>query len=1421
MGKKTLILSALLFAFFNKSAAQGYAGTEFWLALMDSDGCLPIPPPIPVTKAMPTYYYDTTELYLSSPYAATVIVHMEAQKYGDNGIMEEYRDTFYLSPNVTQYVFLPVGAMLRYFYSDLVVNNGIHITSDLPIYVQAANKYKNRKGVSSVLPVTSIPYAPEYRVLTNEPTRYDSCLGHAGWLPNTCSEYIIVGIAEKSIIEILNTSPSVWPESDSHKPITITLMKGETYFYIGTAKNKVRKDLSGTIIRSKTLTSRFAVFAGNKSGGSTLQNRNNQNCSVGTDHVYEQMIPLESWGNSYTAMPFRNNPGGYFIKVLAANDNTEVKINGVYHSTLGASRYFVWNVNSDTVTSITANRSISVVQFTKTRGCNEFQSPKQELGNLSMISLIADGHYTNEAMVNHTSKVRNTWGSSGSPSAPEAYVNVLVNSADTANFLFDGKRIANSVWKKSSQTGNCHYAQLYIDSTCHRLSSDKGFISYVYGYAPREGFSYTSGGRVSAVNPNFIYNRSCKFDTTVFQATHADSFYNFKWKFGNETTFRYGKTTIYYYKDTGYFNVMLYMNHIRTNAYDSVMKKLYITIADKTPVLCNDTLICGTLGFALIPRKFQFFKSYLWNGGHPWLAQWIKNPGLYWVEVTERNGCSYRDSTYISNTPNPEAIYAMSDTAVCSNVNYPIYFANLSTSAVDPIVNTHWDFDDFNPIDTTMETVTHLFPKVGQHYIKMRVTTDKGCYDDTFAVVEILKAPEADFLVLDKDSCFSSNQVTFQNITVTDSLHFWYKWIFSEGYIISNSDPAGPRHYDTSGLFTASLIYENNNTCVDTMTKQIHIYSDPVADFEFSPAVPCNGDSVQFINKTVSEYKPLLSNWQFGDLSGSSDSVPVHRYAGKGRYITTLIVLSPQACRDTISKEVFINGATQASFSIDDTAQCLDNNRFKLSNTSVTDSGYFTVSDWRFSDGSTIGGSFDLNKTFLQSGVQVITLKVANNFGCSDSISRQVFVYNSPSGNILVNDPNQCENDQDFDFSFGTAAGNDSIHSFRWYYPGDSSIGPDKLSDLAFMNPGIYPVQLKFSSIHGCKGEITRYVSVNPGPIADFTLSSYEKCLKDKPLTFNNTSTINSGGIAAYQWDFGDGGNSTLQFPHPKTYSDTGYYRILLSIVSDSGCRDTAMAGIRIKPNAVVQIMPVLPVCLNDSTAFSAIVSVPGGSISSMRWEFGDQNSSTLKDCRHLYTSPGIYPVKLVTSTNQNCIDTTKINAVVLKLPEVSFRYNFLDGGNERTRVNFYNTSPSASSQQWQFGTLGGSRKDTSLLFSDSLTLKVNLTISDQNGCSNSKEEFIFIGGKLKFYMPNVFTPNGDGHNDGFGPVGIYFANQYTFTIYNRWGEIVFRTDNPAQLWDGTYQNELCPNGIYIYTIELRDFFWRYQNFDGSVLLKW
>ena len=295
-----------------------------------------------------------------------------------------------------------------------------------------------------------------------------------------------------------------------------------------------------------------------------------------------------------------------------------------------------------------------------------------------------------------------------------------------------------------------------------------------------------------------------------------------------------------------------------------------------------------------------------------------------------------------------------------------------------------------------------------------------------------------------------------------------------------------------------------------------------------------------------------------------------------------------------------------------------------------------------------------------------------------------------------------------------------------------------------------------------------------------------------------------------------------MQNPTAKNFSKVGQYLIELRVESDSACVSTDTTRVYLVPKANIQIAAIPNVCLNDSSVFKA--NFNGGKFVSLRWEFGDANSSTATSPKHVYSKAGSYPIRLITSSGQNCIDTTLAasNALVWNLPTVDFKTTYTDGKNKNTLAKFSNTSRVSKTQDWNFESFGKSQlKDTTLNIKDSVTIKATLRISDYNGCYNSKTEYLFIAGPFIAFIPNVFTPNGDGINEGFGPKGMQFTREYKFTIYNRWGEIVFYTEDPNETWDGLYQSKLCPIGVYIYKIDLRDIYGRTHNLDGSFLMKY
>lgn len=1399
-----------LFCFFGVlqmqiSFSQGYVGREFFLSNME-------------------YFfqcYDTANLtqgvYITSPHAAKI------QFTSLTNLSMHYSAT--LVPNKAQYFeFQPYAYPLHYFHSDVVSSAVAHIVSDSDIsvvYAIQTDSFINyrSKGAAAILSVNSIPYGPEYIVTTNVESKVFTCIG--GLFQNVAPQMIILGIAPLSRIEIVPKAGSAQGNDAPIKPFYIELKKGESFYYVSR-----RKDLTGTTIRSKDSLSRFVVFAGDKLTGSQLPDSNGVVCKSGDDYGMEQMIPTVSWGKSYTAMPFKEMHAGYYLKIVASQKNTRIFINGSYNRSLDEGEHFTYNVTSHVVTKVQADKPISVTQFIKGGLCSGHSLPKFKLGDHEQLNLTADTFDTKFGWISTISKYDFWFGDT--LVKPENYVNIICKTKDTASILLNGIKIPNSEWKSATVINGNSYAQVYLDSGTHFLSSVNPFNYYVYGYGNVISHAYQGHSNTRPHLNNFVYDMGCKLDSIKFQVLNTTDFYNFSWKFGDGGPIATGRLVKHRYVDTGWFNTVLYFQHKIGNRYDSITKRIYISHAgpgdiliDNNNVYVKDTIICGKLDLNVYAKDLNYANEYLWNDNGTNYLKNFKVPGEYSIIVKERNTCISFDTIRLTNYPLPTAVFNSTDTGFCENDNRPVTFYNKSHSP-DSIVRNVWDFGILD-VENNDSVVTNTFNRPGQYLVKLRVYANTGCWHDTFQQLTIFPSPHPEFDVVKLDSCFNSNQVTFLNQTVVDTtLYKWYKWYFSEGYVISRSNPPGPRTYSAPGTYVANLIYEYNNGCFDTAKRTITIYENPNVDFQVLNSVACLGDSVDFDNLSSSPHQPLNHHWYFGDNNESTDSSPSHLYAGKGRYDVKLISTSPQSCKDSVLKSVYIGGNVVAALKVNDSIQCLDANNFKFHNTSVSDTGDIVSAIWKFSDGNGSTALDSLEKTFSSAGIHRVNMKVENSFGCVDSISKDIKVVHNPKGKLSVNDASQCEDGQDFDFTFTAQFPNDSISVYRWYHANDSSLGSADLNDIQFPSLGIHQVRIKTISSEACEAISDVSVSVNASPVAKFSVNDQLQCFSGHQFQFSDLSSILEGSIKTYNWKFGDNSSSTLQNPAAKKYLAAGQYLVELRVESDSGCVATDTSSVYLNNKANVSIAPIAPVCLNDTTYFNAIIS--GGSFQSLLWEFGDNNSSSQTLARHVYAKPGSYPVKLITNSGQNCIDTIDAasNAMVRDLPKVDFRSFISSGKNDNTLVKFSNTSRSVKTQEWDFESFGKSKsKDTTLSIKDSITLKVTLRISDFNNCYNSLTENVFLSGPLKWFMPNVFSPNGDGHNDGFGPKGIQFAGEYKFTIFNRWGEIMFRSEDFSETWDGTFKEKACPVGVYVYTIQLRDVYGKYQNFKGSFLLQW
>lgn len=213
-------------------------------------------------------------------------------------------------------------------------------------------------------------------------------------------------------------------------------------------------------------------------------------------------------------------------------------------------------------------------------------------------------------------------------------------------------------------------------------------------------------------------------------------------------------------------------------------------------------------------------------------------------------------------------------------------------------------------------------------------------------------------------------------------------------------------------------------------------------------------------------------------------------------------------------------------------------------------------------------------------------------------------------------------------------------------------------------------------------------------------------------------------------------------------------------------------------------------------------------------WDLGD--GATSSNCAldsHTYVVPGCYDVTL-TMTENGCTASNTITDAVCVHPNPIANFSWLESQifSDDPTVNFVNASTTANSYAWNFGD-GGTSSVTNPTHTFPIGVNANYTVTllatNEFGCTDSISKVVPISEIILFYVPNAFTPDGDEHNNVFGPVmGTGFdAADFQFEIYNRWGEKIFESFDVNGRWDGTFQGTLVQPGTYTWKLTFGDLY--------------
>ena len=385
------------------------------------------------------------------------------------------------------------------------------------------------------------------------------------------------------------------------------------------------------------------------------------------------------------------------------------------------------------------------------------------------------------------------------------------------------------------------------------------------------------------------------------------------------------------------------------------------------------------------------------------------------------------------------------------------------------------------------------------------------------------------------------------------------------------------------------------------------------------------------------------------------------------------------------------------------------------------------------------------------------------------------------------------------------------ISSYRWEFDiqGNLMTLTDKDATVTFPGIGEYRGVMMVNPGTDCGDTADIYVNLYPDIDADFSFD-YDTCSYAQTL-FNDMSYTGSGMLTNWEWSFGEGGTSEEQNPS-YLYPIPGNHKVSLTVTDVNECVDVE--------EKIISYYPVPPLIIIEPSTFLGCapgsvffnnLSVPIDSTYDIVWDFGDGTFGEAISPTHTFEDPGVYTISVDITSPIGCMTSARFpNWIEIKeSPKANFSFSPDEPSNFNPTVFFTNQSERAARYTWIFGADGRSAEvDPVYTFPDTGLYNVALIAIHENGCSDTLVRELDVLPKVTYFMPNAFTPNGDGKNDVFiGKGFVSGMQQFEFTIWNRWGELLYETNNPSEAWNGRKNNqgEILPNGVYIYVVQYVD----------------
>ncbi|MBI1182990.1 T9SS type B sorting domain-containing protein [bacterium] len=735
----------------------------------------------------------------------------------------------------------------------------------------------------------------------------------------------------------------------------------------------------------------------------------------------------------------------------------------------------------------------------------------------------------------------------------------------------------------------------------------------------------------------------------------------------------------------------------------------------------------------------------------------------------------FRRNIFVGGIPQPQFNYDI----LCDKEEIAL------TNTTKNIRNPHavWYFE--NGDSMLGNFITYPMKMKGKTRVKMLAYSFRGCEDTTSLLIDLEHPLTVNFNT--NNNCI--------NQAIELQKHLNYKsparkitWNFDNGdtshSLVTNYQ------YSKAGTYNITLSITDRNGCIDTDTQAIEIFELPKSKITYTK--PCTSEVFNFKLQTTQNNPHYHYTWQFGDgksrkfSNGSAAFLKNsfnHRYSNFDSFTVQLIsAVDSNQCADTQSIKVLNDTLVHVNFSAEQFCEyetCMFNNK------STGKKGGIAWW-WHFGDNNKQKGQSAGHK--YTPGSYNITLIAQSKKGCSDSLSKQITIYKKPD--FSFESDSVCFGDE-MTFTPNYNTYNDTLDTIYWTFGDGSKQTATKVSHQ-YSNPGYYSASAILETKHHCTETFNLRV---------FQPDSLRPIIVDK---INLNCFGDKNGLISLIVNGGTGSKEVLwqTKPQVKGYSlknlGAGSYTALIS--DEMGCSKTITRKIKGPDSLIIRHLTDVSICRGDEYGLN--LNAQGGNkpyIFTLECNKPHCNIIKIKDDSYIlkpkYKTE--YTVKAI--DDKGCQSAGNSFKVWPKTPlKVSINPDSLT-----TITNDYfeleALSDSASNYSWSPAYIFTDPDKSKTGGRSENNFTATVTVSSPDHCDAKAAIEIKV---VSLEIPTAFTPNNDGTNDTWVIKNLELLYNSKVSIYNRWGGLIFSTENNSEQWDGSYNGSPVPPASYYFVIE-------------------